>query len=73
MKLVIKDIFLKYIHSIQINYLILIEIYPYTQKKKNYRGRKIYLRYRRQRKYHIQVRNLKKALNEQFSLIKKHS
>ena len=62
MKIVINDIFLKYIQSIQINYLILTEIYPSTRKKKNYRGRKTYLRHTRQRKISYSGKKLKKGI-----------
>ena len=72
MKIVMQDIFLMYIQSIQKNYAILVKTDHFYQKENIRKCRKTCLQYRRQKKYVIHIRALKQALNNGLKLKKVH-
>ena len=82
MKIVMQDISLKQMQSIQKNYLVLIKSYHFNQKKKKIRtSRKTRLQYRRQRKIGHSHKSFKagtkswiniKRSEQRLNLIKKH-
>ena len=63
MKIVMKDIFLKYTLSIKKNYRVLIKTYHFYQKEKNKKVEKRACSLEDEEKYLIHIRALKQALN----------
>ena len=63
MKIVMKDIFLKWIQSTQNNYLVFIKNYHFYQKEKKQKKQKNYLQYREQRKICHTHNSFKTSIN----------
>ena len=72
MKIVIYDIFLKQIQSIQNNYGVLIKIYHFCPKEENQKKQKNLFVVQKTEKYVIHIRALKQALNNGLKLKKVH-
>ena len=70
MKIVIHDIFLKWIQSIQKLYLIVINIYHFYPKEKKLKKLKNLSAVQKTKKYVIHIRALKQALNHGLKLNK---
>ena len=68
MKIVIHDIFLKWIQSIQKLYLIVINIYHFYPKEKKLKKLKNLSAVQKTKKYVIHIRALKQALNHGLKL-----
>ena len=72
MKIVIHDIFLKWIQSIQKLYLIVINIYHFYPKEKKLKKLKNLSAVQKTKKYVIHIRALKQALNHGLKLKEVH-